>query len=56
MASENDKSERQPVTISLNKEIYQNYKQFCEDRHMILSRKIEALMKKEMEEEIKNGK
>ena len=54
MSSKEEKIERQPVTISLNKEIYQKYKQFCKDRHWVLSGQIELLIKKQMEGEAKN--
>ena len=55
MNSDKTKTERQAVTISLNKETYLKYKKFCEDKHMVLSRKVEALMIKEMEEEGQDG-
>jgi hypothetical protein len=51
MVSKEQKSERQPVTISLDKETYQKYRQFCKDKHWVLSGQIELLIKKQMEEE-----
>ena len=46
-----EKVERQPVTISLNKEIYQKYQKFCKERHWVLSGQIELLISKQMKEE-----
>ena len=44
---------RKTVALNLDEDIYAQYQKFCEERHMILSRKVEALMKKELEE-VKN--
>ena len=41
---------RKTVALNLDEDIYVEYQKFCEERHMILSRKVEALMKKELEE------
>ena len=41
---------RKTVALSLDEEIYEKYQQYCEKHHMILSRKVEALMKKELED------
>lgn len=41
---------RKTVALSLDQDIYEQYQKYCEENHMILSRKVEALMKKELEE------
>ena len=40
---------RKTVALSLDEEIYEKYQNYCEENQMILSRKVEALMKKELE-------
>ena len=45
---------RKTVALSLDEETYGRYQEYCEENHMILSRKVEALMKKELDEK-KNG-
>lgn len=44
---------RKTIALSLDQNIYEEYQKYCEERHMIVSRKVEALMKKELDE--KNG-
>jgi hypothetical protein len=44
---------RKTVALSLDQDTYEQYQKYCEERHMIVSRKIEALMKKELED-VKN--
>jgi len=41
---------RKTVALSFDEEIYENYQKYCKENHMILSRKVEALMKKELGE------
>ena len=41
---------RKTVALSMDEDIYEKYQKYCEENHMILSRKVEALMKKELEE------
>jgi len=41
---------RKTVALSLDEDIYETYKKHCEETHTILSRKVEAFMKKELEE------
>jgi len=41
---------RKTVALSFDESIYENYQKYCEENHMILSRKVEALMKKDLEE------
>ena len=45
---------RKTVALSVDEDIYDAYQKYCEEHHMILSRKVEALMKKELDEQ--NGK
>ncbi len=40
---------RKTVALSLDEEVYEKYKKYCEERHIILSRKVEDFMKKELE-------
>lgn len=42
---------RKTVALSLDEDIYESYQKFCEKNHMILSRKVEALMKKELDDQ-----
>jgi hypothetical protein len=42
---------RKTVALNLDEEVYQRYKKYCEKHHMVVSRKIDALMEKELEEE-----
>jgi len=41
---------RKTVALSLDEDVYEQYQKYCEKHHMILSRKVEALMKKELED------
>jgi len=43
---------RKTVALSLDEEVYDSYKKFCEDNSIILSRKVETFMKVEL----KNGR
>ncbi len=40
---------RKTVALSVNAEIYDMYKAFCEENSIILSRKFDAFMKKELQ-------
>jgi hypothetical protein len=40
---------RKTVALSVDEDIYDAYQKYCEKNHMILSRKVEAHMKKELE-------
>ena len=42
---------RKTVALSLDEDIYGQYKKYCEEKHMILSRKVEAMMKEELEDD-----
>ena len=41
---------RKTFALSLDEGIYKLYKKYCEENHMVISRKVEALMKKELSE------
>lgn len=41
---------KQKVTLSVDSEIYKNYQHYCEENAILLSKKIELFMKKELEE------
>ena len=43
---------RKTVALSLDEGIYKAYRKYCKEQHIILSRKVEDFMKKELE---KNG-
>jgi len=43
-------SNKQKVTLSIDSKIYQNFQKFCEENAIMLSKKIELFMKKELEE------
>lgn len=45
---------RKTVALSVDEDVYDSYQKYCEENHMILSRKVEALMKKDLEE-VRNG-
>jgi len=42
---------RKTIALSLDEEIYERYQKYCGEHHMIVSRKVEALMKKELDEQ-----
>lgn len=41
---------RKTFALSLDSIVYEKYKKYCAENNMILSRKVEALMKKELGE------
>lgn len=45
---------RKTVSLSLDEKIYERYRKICEENHIILSRKVEDFMKKEIEENDKS--
>ena len=47
---------RKTVALSLDEDIYNYYKKFCEKNSMILSRKIDQFMKDELKKEDKNAR
>ena len=44
------KQKKQKVTLSIDESTYNNYRDFCEENALMLSKKIEIFMKKELEE------
>ena len=42
---------KKKVTLSIDSEVYNRYKKHCEENAIMLSKKIELFMKKELEEE-----
>ncbi|MBW2975197.1 hypothetical protein KY366_05760 [Candidatus Woesearchaeota archaeon] len=40
---------KKKVTLSIDSKIYDNYKRYCEENAIMLSKKIELYMKKELE-------
>ena len=46
---------RKTVALSLDEEIYENYRDYCEKHSMILSRKVEKFMEEELKKEKNNG-
>jgi len=45
---------KRKVTLSLDAEVYEKFQEFCEDKDLMLSKRVERLIKKHMEDE--NGK
>lgn len=41
---------RKTFALSLDEKVYEKYKKYCEENDMIISRKVETLMKKELNE------
>ena len=46
---------KQKVTLSIDREIYEKYKKWCEDNAIMLSKKIELFMRDQLEK-IKKAK
>jgi len=42
------------VTLSFDKKVYDNFKKFCRDNAIMLSKKLELEMERIMEEEVEN--
>jgi len=40
---------KQRVTLSLDSKVYKDYQSYCEENAIMLSKKIEIIMKKELE-------
>lgn len=45
-----EQSNKQKVTLSIDSKTYELYKKFCEENAIMLSKKVELFMKKELEE------
>ncbi len=43
--------EKQKVTLSIDSKTYHNFQKFCEENAIMLSKKVELFMKKELEEQ-----
>ena len=41
---------RKTVALNLDVKVYNDYQKYCKENHMILSRKVEAHMKRELED------
>lgn len=46
---------RKTVALSLDEEIYERYKKYCEENSTIISRKVENFMKEELKKGSKNA-
>ena len=46
---------RKTVALSLDEDIYEKYRNYCEKHSIILSRKVEKFMEEELKKESKNG-
>ena len=46
---------KKKVTLSLDSEVYKKFQDYCEENDLMLSKRVERLIKKEMERE-KGGK
>jgi hypothetical protein len=44
------KQKKQKVTLSIDSDTYDDYRDFCEEHALMLSKKIEIFMKNELEE------
>ena len=40
---------RKTFALSFDERVYEAYKKYCDEKHIILSRKVEDFMKKELE-------
>jgi hypothetical protein len=49
MGKKEAKGSREKVTISLDHDLYRNFQNYCKERAMLVSRKIDLLIKKELE-------
>jgi len=45
---------KKAVTLSIDEEIYENYRNYCEKNGLILSKKVEIFMKEELNKKRKN--
>jgi antitoxin component of RelBE/YafQ-DinJ toxin-antitoxin module len=43
---------KKKVTLSLDDEVYKQFQEFCEENDLMLSKRVERLMKKHIEENI----
>ena len=47
---------RKTVALSVDEEIYNKYKKYCQEKGIILSKQVEFFMKKELDKNNKGGK
>ena len=47
------KGKKNKVTLSIDSDVYNKYRDYCEENAFMLSKKIELFMKKELEEKKK---
>lgn len=47
---------KQKVTLSIDSEVYKKFKNYCEEHAILLSKKVENWMRKELEKEREDGK
>jgi hypothetical protein len=45
-----EENNNQKVTLSIDSKTYQNFQKYCEEHAIMLSKKIELFMKKELED------
>lgn len=46
---------KRKVTLSLDSKLYRDYQKHCEENAVMLSRRVEILLKKDLEDANKNG-
>ena len=51
--SEKKLGNKQKVTLSIDSDVYIKFQKYCEENAIMLSKKVELFMKKELEEEEK---
>ncbi len=44
------------ITLSVDSKVYEDFQKFCEDNDIIISKRVERLMNKELEEKKKGGR
>jgi hypothetical protein len=42
---------KKKVTLSLDEQVYQQFQEFCKDNDIMLSKRVERIMKKELHED-----
>jgi hypothetical protein len=47
---------KKKVTLSLDSNVYKKFQKYCEENDLMLSKRVERIMKKEMEEDKKGGR
>lgn len=48
LSKQNHDNMNKKVTLSINAEVYKSFQDFCEENDLMLSKRVERLMKKEM--------